>query len=453
MVAAQAAKGDGGMEHMIAAVAPGSVADRHGLRAGDSLLAMNGEPVQDEIDYQALGARETLTLSLRRADGREETLTVHKGDWEPLGLSFGESMTLSPRTCHNRCVFCFIDQMPPALRQTLYVKDDDWRFSLMMGNFVTLTNVSEAEFERIIRRRASPLYVSVHATDPALRRRMMNNRFAGDILARLTRLRDAGIRFHCQIVCCPGLNDGQALLNTLTDLRALAPAALSVAIVPVGLTKYREGLPPLRLFTGEEAKALLAMARPFQAECRESLGTTFAFPSDEFYCLSGEPIPPYEWYEDFPQIENGVGLLAQLEEGMRQAEQDEPPGGAAGNAPRTLVAVTGVSAAPHMRRLTQRYAPPGTQVRVAVIRNVFFGESITVTGLLTGGDTLAQLTPDLLAGADAVLLSRNMLRHEGDLFLDDMTLAEFERRLPVPVRIVDGGYDLYQALRGRAAAD
>lgn len=463
------------MEHRIETVAAGSVAERHGLRPGDMLLAMNGEPVQDEIDYQALGAQEALTLTLRRADGREETLTVRKGDWEPLGLGFGQSMTLSPRTCHNRCMFCFIDQMPPALRQSLYVKDDDWRFSLMMGNFVTLTNVSESEFERIIRRRASPLYVSVHTTDPDLRRRMMNNRFAGDILQRLTRLMDAGIHFHCQIVCCPGLNDGQALLRTLADLRALAPAALSVAIVPVGLTRFRDGLPALRLFTQEEAKALLAMLAPFQAECRLSLGTTFAFPSDEFYCVSGEPIPPYEWYEGFPQIENGVGLLAQLEDGLRQAERDEidgagetgtgesgaadsageyaaPPDAAEGT-PRVLVAVTGASAAPHLRRLTQRYAPPGTQVRVAVIRNRFFGESITVTGLLTGGDTLAQLAPETLAGADAVLLSRAMLRHEGDLFLDDMTLVEFTSRLPVPVRLVDGGYDLYQALRGRAAAD
>ncbi len=436
------------LEHEITGVEAGSVAAAHGVRVGDKLLAMNGEPVADQIDYQAHSASADLTLTLRRADGHTEGLSIRKEDWQPLGLTFGDSMTLSPRTCHNKCVFCFIDQMRPGARESLYVKDDDWRFSLMMGNFVTLTNVSDAEFDRIIARRASPLYVSVHATDPALRCRMMNNRFAGDILARLRRLQDAGIRFHCQIVCCPGLNDGEQLMRTLRDLRALAPAAVSVAVVPVGLTKFREGLQPLALFDAEGARALLAQLRPFQEACLRELGTRLVFASDEFYCLAGEPVPPFDWYEDFPQIENGVGLLAQLEDGFRQAAENDADAGADGP-PRTLVSVTGVSAAPHIRRLTARYAPRNTTVRVATIRNRYFGESITVTGLLTGGDTLDQLTPELLAGTDAVLISANMLRHERDLFLDDMTLTAFESRLPAPVRIVTDGYDFYEALRGR----
>ena len=436
------------MEHEITGVEAGSVAASHGVRVGDRLLAMNGEPVADQIDYQAHSAATSLTLALRRADGREETVSIRKEDWQPLGLTFGDSMTLSPRTCRNRCVFCFIDQMRPGSRDSLYVKDDDWRFSLMMGNFVTLTNVSEAEFGRIIARHASPLYVSVHATDPALRCRMMNNRFAGDILARLTRLRDAGIRFHCQIVCCPGLNDGEQLMRTLGDLRALAPATRSIAVVPVGLTRFREGLTPLKLFDAESARSLLAMLRPFQEDCLRTLGTRLVFASDEFYCIAGEPVPPFDWYEDFPQIENGVGLLAQLEDGFRQAAGSDTDTGDDGP-PRTLVSVTGVSAAPHIRRLTAQYAPKNAAVRVATIRNFYFGESITVTGLLTGGDTLDQLTPELLAGADAVLISATMLRHERDLFLDNMTLAEFESQLPVPVRIVTDGYDFYEALRGR----
>lgn len=441
------------MKQVITGVESGSVAERSGLRSGDMILTINGEPVIDVIDYQALSAQPELMLSIEHPDGETSTIAITKEDWEPLGLKFSDSMTLYARTCCNKCLFCFIDQMRPGMRDTLYVKDDDWRFSLMMGNFVTLTNVSEQEFERIIRRHASPLYVSVHTTDSELRSRMLNNRLAGDIMDRLTRLKDAGIRFHCQIVCCPGYNDGDALMKTLHDLRSLAPAAISAAIVPVGLTRYRQGLTDLKLFNHDMAKALLQMLAPFQEECRKALGTTFVFPSDEFYCLSGEPIPPKDWYEDFPQIENGVGLLAQLEDGMREAAIDEPDAPEAQHPKRTYVLVTGVSAAPYMKRLTKAFAPPATEVRVSTITNHFFGETITVTGLLTGGDVLEQLTPEMLFGADAVLISHNMLRHERDLFLDDMTFEEFTRRLPVPVRVVDDGYDLYEAIHGRAAAE
>ena len=441
------------MKHRITGVESGSVAEKHGIRVGDTLLAMNGEEILDEIDYQVLITRQDLVMEMERAEGRKETLLIRKEDWEPLGLHFGDSMTLKPRSCHNKCKFCFIDQLPPGMRDSLYIKDDDWRFSLMMGNFVTLTNVDETEFQRILRRHASPLYISVHTTNPELRCRMMNNRFAGNILERLKRLADAGIRFHCQIVCCPGYNDGEELMRTLRDLRALAPATQTVAIVPVGLTRFREGLEQLTLFNKDSAKAFLLSLAPFQAECREKLGSTFVFPSDEFYCLSGEPVPPADWYEGFPQIENGVGMLAKMEQELLEAEEDERENGTPPPEPRTYVMVTGISAAPHMKRFTQRFAPAGTQVRVVTILNRFFGETITVTGLLTGGDTLDQLTPELLDGADELLMSCNMLRHERDLFLDDMPFEEFQRRLPMPVRLVGDGYDLYQALRGRAPTD
>ena len=333
------------MRHVIESVERGSVAYRHGLRAGDVLVSLDGEPVVDEIDYQALIAGSRVRAVVERG-GEERTVDIRKQEGEPLGLHFGEEMALSPRTCRNDCVFCFIRQMPPGLRKTLYVRDDDWRFSLMMGNFVTLTNVDDAEFDRIIRRHASPLYVSVHATDPALRCRMMNNRFAGDILQRLTRLKDAGIRFHCQIVVCPGWNDGEQLLKTLSDLRALAPAAQTAAMVPVGLTRFREGLEPLRPFTKAEAEALLDAIAPFQEQCRRELGTTFAFPSDEFFCIAGRPIPPESWYEDFPQIENGVGLLRRFECELEEAERFDLPGETP-PAKRYLIP-TGVSAAPHL---------------------------------------------------------------------------------------------------------
>ena len=434
------------MRHEITGVLEGSIAHRSGIQAGDALLKINGEPVIDEIDYQALTAQQRVELTVERA-GTTLTVDLRKENWEPLGLRFGDSMTLKPRTCRNNCVFCFIDQMPPKLRSSLYVKDDDWRFSLMMGNFITLTNIDDAEFERILRRQASPLYISVHTTDPALRRGMMNNRFAGDILSRLRRLKDAGIRFHCQIVCCPGINDGDVLMQTLNDLYALAPAVISVAIVPVGLTKFREGLPALTPFTARSAGALLRQLLPFQARCLETLGTTFAFASDEFYCLSGEELPPAAWYEGYPQIENGVGMLRQLEEQMREAAEDddeEPP-----RAPKTYVIATGVSAAPYLQRFCDAFKPANVTVRVETIVNRFFGETVTVAGLLTAGDVLAQLSPTLLQAADQLWITASMLRHEQDLFLDDMPFDEFQRRLPLPVRAVPDGNDLYRALRGR----
>lgn len=438
------------MQHEIIGVEPRSAAQRHGVKAGDYLLSINGEAIIDEIDYQALIAGEQADLELLRG-GKPLSIRIRKQEGEPLGLHFGDTMVLSPRTCYNNCVFCFIAQMPPNLRSTLYVKDDDWRYSLMMGNFVTLTNVDEKEFQRIIRRKASPLYVSVHTTRPELRCRMMNNRFAGDIMQRLTRLKEAGIRFHCQIVVCPDWNDGDELMRTLRDLRSLAPAAQTVAMVPVGLTKFREGLAPLRCFTSEEAAALLDQIAPFQQACREQLGSTFAFPSDEFFCLAGREIPPEEWYEDFPQIENGVGLLRRFESEMEEIaafEQrfalDEPV------PDRVYVMPTGKSAAPHMRRWVERYAPPNVQVRVIPVTNHFFGETITVTGLLTGGDILQALTPEAVAGADAILLSAGTLRHERDLFLDDMHIDQFRSLAPLPVHLVEcGGQDLYEALRGR----
>lgn len=438
------------MRHEITGVDKRSVAQKHGLRAGDFLLSLNGEPVIDEIDYQALIAGDRVEMEIER-DGKVQLIHIRKEEGEALGLHFGQTMALSPRTCHNNCVFCFIAQMPPKLRQTLYVKDDDWRYSLMMGNFVTLTNVNESEFDRIIRRKASPLYVSVHTTNPQLRCRMMNNRFAGDIMEKLTRLKEAGIRFHCQIVTCPGWNDGEELMRTLRDLRSLAPAAQTVAMVPVGLTKFRDGLENLRCFTSEEAARLLDLIAPFQQECRETLGTTFAFPSDEFYCLAGREIPSEDWYENYPQIENGVGLLRKMESEIEEIaafekkfDMDEPV------EDKVYVIPTGKSVTPHLKRWAETYAPANVKVRVITVPNRFFGETVTVTGLLTGGDILSALTPEAVEGADEILLASSTLRHERDLFLDDMSFDDFISRAPLPVHLVDcDGQSFYDALRGR----
>jgi len=432
------------MRHVIREVTEGSVAQAHGLLAGDVLLEINGEDVVDTIDYQFLTAGTQLSLTIERG-GLRRLIDIRKEDWQSLGLCFSGSMTLTPKTCRNKCIFCFIDQMPPSLRSSLYIKDDDWRFSLMMGNYITLTNVNEEEFERILRRKASPLYISVHATDPALRCRMMSNKNAGGLLPRLRRLKDAGIRFHSQIVCCPGINDGDVLMRTLEDLYALSPAALSVAVVPVGLTKFRRNLPKLTPYDARTAKALLKQIEPFQERCRNQLDTSFVFASDEFYCLAGEQLPPDAWYEGYPQIENGVGMLRQFELQARQASEDDTnefPVKA-----RSYIVVTGVLVAPYVRQFCDVYAPKNATVHIEPIINHFFGETVTVAGLLTGGDVLSQLSETLLESADELLISKNMLNHERRLFLDGMTLKEFESRLPLPVHVVEDGYDFYNSLR------
>lgn len=423
-------------------VAPGSVADRLGLRAGDELQSIAGEPVIDQIDYQALTSRSRFDLVFRRGD-EQRTLHVRKSDWEPLGITLDQSIVASPRPCANRCVFCFIDQMPPGMRETLYVKDDDWRLSLMMGSYITMTNMTEAEFSRVIRRHVSPLYISVHATDPDVRTRMLRNPHAAQLMDRLLRLKEAGIRFHCQVVLCPGWNDGAVLARTLSDLSGLWPAARSVALVPVGLTKFRDGLEPLTPYDRDTAAQLLDTVEPFRLASLREHGTRFAFPSDEFYCLSGRDVPPDEAYEDYPQIENGVGMLRMFETDLIAAAEDEP---VAETPPRRIVIACGTSLAGVMRRWTSMLCPRGTTVEVLPIVNRFFGESITVSGLITAGDLITQ------AGnveADAVLITRNMLRLDSDLFLDDMTLPQVQERFRSPLRVVDNtGAALWRAVSG-----
>lgn len=438
------------MRHIIKSVYRGSVAERAGIQAGDILLKLNGESIEDEIDYQALIVKKELCLELER-NQLPITLHIHKSEGAPLGLQFGESMLLSPRSCRNHCEFCFIEQMPKGLRETLYVKDDDWRFSLMMGNYVTLTNVDEAEMQRIIHRRVSPLYISVHTTNPTLRCEMMQNRFAGDILSRLTRFKEAGLHFHCQIVLCPGRNDGVELERTLRDLMSLYPAALTVALVPVGLTRFRQGLKSITPYTAQKAEALLEQIAALQEECLNCFGTRFVFPSDEFFCLAGKEIPSEEWYEDYPQIENGVGLLRKLEaeaEEIAGYEQDAF-GSEKRMQPRRYLIATGMSAAPFIERLAARYCPMGSTVRVIPVINHFFGETVTVAGLLTGQDVLHAVQQEDLNQYDELLLSASMLRHERDRFLDDMSVEEFKTQLPIAVRFIENdGDSFYYALQG-----
>lgn len=431
------------MAHLIESVQLGGVARRRGIRAGDSIIAINGEEILDEIDYQALtSGKSKLDLLLQRADGTQETVRIIKAKDVPLGITLADTLVCRPRACKNKCIFCFIDQMPPGMRKTLYVKDDDWRLSLMMGNYITLTNVDDAEFERILKRKASPLFISVHATDMAVRVRMMRNPHACHLMERLTRLRDAGLHFHCQIVLCPGWNDGDVLRKTLTDLTALYPAAQSAALVPVGLTRFRDGLADIKPFTREEAQNVLKIANDFQQAMLEAQGTRFVFPSDEMLLLAGERLPEDDYYENYPQIENGVGLLKKFEESIKaEAEENKTA-----PTPRKVLIPCGTSVAPVMRSWIEQYAPKGVLVTVLPIKNHFFGETVTVTGLLTGGDLKEQLQG---IEADEILLCRNTLRAEGDLFLDDMPLADLAAALSPKLTLVpNDGAALYRALLG-----
>ena len=432
------------MPSAITHVQPGSIADRLGLRAGDVLLTIAGEPVIDQIDYQALTAQRSFGMELRRADGTTASVRVRKEDWEPLGITLDQTIVSRPRPCANHCIFCFIDQMPPGMRDTLYVKDDDWRLSLMMGNYITMTNISEQELDRIIRRRVSPLYISVHTTDPELRCRMLRNKNAGQIMDRLRLLAKNGLRFHCQIVMCPGWNDGEALARTLEDLRSLFPYAQSVALVPIGLTKFREGLARIEPYNRETATEVVEIARALQARFLRELGTRFVFPSDEFYCLSRLPLPSDEEYEDYPQIENGVGMLRMFETDLAFAAEDYPM---EETPPRRLVIACGTSVALYMQTWCDRFAPRGTTVRVQPIINRFFGESVTVSGLITGQDLMDQLKD---ADCDEILIVRDMIRNEGDLFLDNTTVEEVRRALPAPLHITQNtGEGFWRAISGQ----
>ncbi len=429
--------------HRITQVAPNGIAAECGIQAGDVLLSINGEAVLDQIDYQFLTASKELVLEVQDKQGIVE-IQLEKDEDEPLGLVFESTMITHPRSCANRCVFCFIDQMPPGLRDTLYVKDDDWRLSLLMGNYITLTNLGRKEFERIIARRASPLYISVHATNGAVRARMMGNSRASELLQQLGKLQDAGIAFHCQIVLCPGMNDGAVLDETLDTLSSLYPAARTAALVPVGLSRYRDGLPTLQPYDRNTARRLLDQAHGWQHKLLEKLGTRFLFPADEFYCLSGYPLPGDQAYEEYAQIENGVGLLRSFEKEYRTAYGEMVP---EDTKPRRVLIATGVSAAPFFETLVSQFPIKGVSVVICGIVNRFFGETVTVAGLLTGQDFLFGISGR--DKVDEVLISRASLRQEGDLFLDGMSLDALAERIGTPVHAVscDGAAFLY-ALQG-----
>ncbi len=411
------------MKHLITGVDKDSIAEELGVKSGYKLCSINGEEVVDVIDYEHLSTNEQLLITFETDDGKTFEAEVEKDLYEPLGLNFEKGLMDGIRSCRNRCVFCFIDQMPKNVRTSLKVKDDDWRLSFIMGNYITLTNVDDEEFERIIKRKAGPLYVSVHATDPEVRKRMMTNKTADRIMPRLQRLYDENIKFNCQIVLCPELNDGDILKRTIEDLISFYPVSQSLAVVPVGLTKFRQGLFPLRCLTKAEAATAIDMIESYQNKMREEYGEGFAYASDELYIIADRELPKYEMYDDFPQIENGVGLLRKFENEFIFALKSKKPL----EKPVYYESISGVSAAPFMANVFKRLEEYNIFINVNPIRNSFFGETVTVTGLICACDIISNIKGKI--GNKKLLIPRNMMKEQEEIFLDGVTQSELEKEL------------------------
>ncbi len=419
----------------VAQVLFGSPAWRKKIAAGDVLLSVNGNPITDVLDYRFHITESRLTLVLDTPKGNR-TVRIRKKEYEDIGLEFETYLMDKQHTCRNGCIFCFIDQMPAGMRESLYFKDDDSRLSFLFGNYITLTNLSEHEIERILKMHISPINISVHTTNPELRCKMMNNRFAGETLQLMNRFAEAGIHMECQLVLCPGWNDGEELERSIHDLAALSPAVQSVAVVPVGLTKHREGLTPLRPFTAEEAARVVDTVEHFGDCMLAATGNRVVYAADEWYLLAERPIPSEEFYGEMPQLENGVGLMALLRSQFAEALENTTEVKAKGT--DTLL-VTGVAAAPLISELVALAKDkfPQINARVQAVQNDFFGETITVAGLVTGTDILQQVQPNT---AQRILIPDVMLRHEGDRFLDDVTPQDLKEKLGASVQVlpVDG---------------
>ncbi|MCH5193480.1 MAG: DUF512 domain-containing protein [Oscillospiraceae bacterium] len=432
------------MSVKIKAVAKNSPAWGKDIKEGDMLVSVNGNDISDVLDYMYYSAETSTELIIERG-GESRRVTIKKSEYDDLGLEFDTFLMDSKQSCRNKCIFCFIDQNPPGMRETIYFKDDDARLSFLQGNYITLTNLEQKDIDRIIQMKLS-INISVHTTNPELRCMMMNNRFAGEKLDYLRQLAKAGIQINCQIVLCPGINDGEELRRTLTDLGNLMPSIQSIAVVPVGLTKFRDGLYPLTTFNKDRAAKTIDMIEGFQKKFLEDYGTRLVFPSDEFYITAMRELPEGEYYEDYPQYENGVGMLRSLidefDSAFDMAEDVDI------KSCSTSIA-TGALDYDHICGLVKKAAERWHNIdcRVYKIKNDFFGETITVTGLITGQDLAAQLKGKPLG--DTLILSENMLMRDSELFLDDYTVSELEKELDVKIRIIgNDGFELFDAITG-----
>lgn len=435
--------------HKITAVAPGSIGEELELEPGDVLLTIDGEEIEDIFDYDYMTDSESFVMTIQKKNGEEWELEIESGG-EDLGLTFENGLMSEYRSCRNKCIFCFIDQMPPGMRETLYFKDDDSRLSFLQGNYITLTNMSDRDIDRIIRFHLSPINISVQTMNPELRCRMLNNRFAGEALKKIDRLYEAGTEMNGQIVLCKGVNDGEELRYTIERLAAYAPHMQSVSVVPVGLSKFRDGLYPLEPFTKEDACQVIDLIEEWQKKLYEKHKLHFIHASDEWYILAERELPEESRYDGYIQLENGVGMIRLLYEEFMDALREKEDDGKT----EELSMATGFLPYPYLKRLLDRMAEvyPGRKIHLYPIRNDFFGEMITVAGLITGQDLVAQLKGKPLGSR--LLLPSVMFKSGEEVFLDDMTRTQAEAALQIPINIVkSGGYDLLSAILDREAAE
>ncbi len=423
-------------------VTTGSHADKAGIKKGETLLSINSNEIVDVLDYRFYQVNRKLTLEVEDEDKNVRTVEMTKGEYEEIGLEFETYLMDKQHSCRNKCIFCFIDQLPKGMRESLYFKDDDSRLSFLFGNYITLTNITEHEIDRIIKMHISPINVSVHTTNPELRCKMMNNRFAGDTLKYLKRFADAGITLNCQIVSCPGINDGDELVRTLTDLENLG--VNMTAIVPVGLTRYRENLYPLVPYNKETAGQTIDIIEKMGDECVKKHGRRIFFPGDEFYLLAEREIPSPEFYEDFSALEDGIGMIAYLTDdvGWKLEELDADE-----SLCHKVTIACGEGVFPYMKRIMSMINEkfPNITINTRAIKNNFFGGGVNVSGLVTGGDLIDQLRGDDLG--DRLIITSSMLRFENDLFLDDVSTDDVERELGVTlVPVNNNGNDLVEAV-------
>lgn len=430
-------------EHVVKYVEPGSIAEEMGIEPGDKLISINDNTVEDVFDYHYYVNDEEIVLLIEKKDGEEWELEIEKDCEEDLGIVFEQGLMDEYRSCRNKCMFCFIDQMPKGMRETLYFKDDDSRLSFLQGNYITLTNMSDHDVERIIKYHLEPINISFHTTNPELRCKMLNNRFAGDALQKVDKFYEGGIQMNGQIVLCKGINDGEELERSIRDMSQYLPHLQSVSVVPVGLTKYRDGLYPLESFTKEDAQNVIDTIEKWQKIFYAEYGMHFIHAGDEWYILAEREMPEEERYDGYLQLENGVGMLRLLinefEECYEELTGDERQA--------EFSMATGFLAYPYLKKMIEKLQMkfPNLTVHLYPIRNDFFGEKITVAGLITGQDLIMQLKGQSLG--ERLLLPCNMLRSGEEVFLDDVTLSEVKDSLQVEVDIVkSSGWDFIEAI-------
>lgn len=429
------------MKNVIARVIPGSIAEEMEIESGDILVSINDKPINDILDYKFLMADDYVEIEIEKVNGEVWELEVEKEYGEDIGLEFEDAIMDKARSCRNNCIFCFIDQLPKGLRNSLYFKDDDSRLAFLQGNFVTLTNLSDKDIDRIIEYRISPINISVHTTNPELRIKMLNNRFAGNVLTRIKKLSEGGIKMNCQIVLCPNINGGDELLKTAEDLFKFYPAVQNLAAVPVGITKFREGLFELKMYDRKAAASELDNVKAFQEECFKAIGEPFLRLSDEFYVMSGMEVPESEFYGNYEQLEDGIGMIRYFRDNIKSSIKNLKS-----CYKKSYTLLTGVSAYEELCNTCRMFeAASNININTIKIINLFLGETITVAGLICGSDIISQVPKDTVG--DYIIIPKNMLRSGDTVFIDDTSINDIEKHFNKKVIICDyTGEDLIELM-------